>query len=378
MMGHPSGQTTVEWSLRLKKTVAALLAIVLSVVLASPMTVAAQEDPGALLQAFLETYNAHDVEASLALFADDAVLTEPSWEDMTAVTTLTGHDEIRGWLAPAEGESPDQVTLGEIVVDGDTATAPFEAEIPDMEEFGLSPLVGTVEIVAVDGKIAQFNITYDEEWAGRASEVFAQMMAEWDAESLLQKFADAYNAGDMEAVRAMFAEDAVITEPSMEDPNVIATYTVDEWIAVSSVEGLAGQVTFGEIAVVDAGNASAPFEFANASLEEVGLSPITGTVTIAASEGTITAFDTAFDPEWIAHATEVMAAMATGEGAGEGMGEGEGEATGEGDARGEEMGQGPGELPKTGDAGDSAPLALIAGSLLLIGGMAIRRQQRAA
>jgi hypothetical protein len=159
----------------------AIASFALFVLLATPALVAAQEDPASLLNELMVAANAHDADAQLALFAPDAVVETPG-EGPDDVVTYTGTDEIRGWIEEDMGGdgADDVVTLGEITVDGDTASAPFQlmTNDPMLVENGLDPVLGTVEITAAAGKVARFTITGDPEWMAKAMAAMEAMEAQ--------------------------------------------------------------------------------------------------------------------------------------------------------------------------------------------------------
>jgi ketosteroid isomerase-like protein len=165
----------------LRRLSVAVAALVLSVLLASPALVSAQEDPASLLQQLQQAVNAKDADAAVALFADDAVIDEPGEEPGTR-TTHSGPDGVREWVeGETSGEGANsQVALSDITGEGDMATASFEVTTgdPQLAEAGLDPIPGTVELTAKDGKIARFVINIDEAWMQKAEEAMAAMEAE--------------------------------------------------------------------------------------------------------------------------------------------------------------------------------------------------------
>lgn len=110
-----------------------------------------------VFDAFNAAVNAHDVDAALALFADDAVAQFPN---QPPPNVHTGTDEIRTWL---EGDIANNIHV-EVADDktaGDTVTA-----IGMVQVDGLPPdlvLQGIVEVIVKDGKITSFTYTLDEE-----------------------------------------------------------------------------------------------------------------------------------------------------------------------------------------------------------------------
>ncbi len=175
-------------------------ALALVVLFASPLAVAAQEDPAAVLTAMAEGASGGDVEAQLAMFADDAVVTAPG-DGPDGVVTYTGKDEIRVWLEADSGDEAGPVVLGEITVDGATASATFTRTVAALEELGLNPLMGSVELTTAEGLITAFTITPDPEWVARANEVFAAMAAEGEGEAVAEGEGVAVAEGEGEGMQ---------------------------------------------------------------------------------------------------------------------------------------------------------------------------------
>lgn len=102
-----------------------------------------------------EATKAQDLEAALALFADDAVVTSVSPEP------FTGKAEIQGWL---EGMFADNFQLeleivevnGNVVIERDTMT------MDSMRFYGIETLTGTSEITVEAGKITAFNFSFSD------------------------------------------------------------------------------------------------------------------------------------------------------------------------------------------------------------------------
>jgi ketosteroid isomerase-like protein len=149
----------------------------LALLLATPLFASAQEDPGALLTKMAELDNAKDAEGMLALFAPDGVIVAPGPDAPDKTQTYTGTDQIREWIKEdMEGDAADDRTeLGDITVQGDTASAPFKAFSNDAQlmQAGLDPITGTAELTAKDGKVARFTITIDPAWVQKVEAVMA-------------------------------------------------------------------------------------------------------------------------------------------------------------------------------------------------------------
>jgi ketosteroid isomerase-like protein len=120
--------------------------IMLAVILALPLALYAQEtDPAAVVTAAYEAWNSGDVDAYLALVADDAVV------DIPGFGTYTGLEEIRAWR---EGLVPLNPQMGfEILqVEGDTVTLRSWYTDDDFRALGVV-LEADEVIVVKDGKV---------------------------------------------------------------------------------------------------------------------------------------------------------------------------------------------------------------------------------
>lgn len=113
------------------------------------------------LETIFANYNAavnlHDVDKQLSFFADDAIVAFPTSAEPNR---FTGKDEIRTALE-ADAKDNIQVEASAVKTSGDTLTATSKVQVdslpPDLT------IVGTVEMVVKDGKIAAFTYTYDDE-----------------------------------------------------------------------------------------------------------------------------------------------------------------------------------------------------------------------
>jgi ketosteroid isomerase-like protein len=134
----------VEQEVKMKTHLIAIATLIL--VPALPLALYAQEaDPAAGVTAAYEAWNAGDVDAYLALVADDAVV------DIPGFGTHTGHEEIRAWM---EGLIPLNPHMGfEILrVEGDTVTVRSTYTDDDFRALGVV-LEADEVIVVQDGKV---------------------------------------------------------------------------------------------------------------------------------------------------------------------------------------------------------------------------------
>ena len=122
---------------------------------ATPTPTPVPGDPLSLAQAYYQAYNAGDVGAFAAIFADDIVLDfEP------AGVRITGKLAVLSEQALEVAGNP-QVSFSNPRVEGNTFTADhsFQGEPVDEQHH----LTGTMEIVVEAGKIVSITVTLDEE-----------------------------------------------------------------------------------------------------------------------------------------------------------------------------------------------------------------------
>lgn len=135
---------------------------VIVVMLALPVALHAQEtDPLAVVAALYEAVNAGDVEAALALYADDAVIYMPV-PPPNMPDTYTGKDEIRVWVENEVARNVEYVLLG-TEVDGTTVVATTSVADDVLRSFGLTSLVQTDEFTIEDGKVTARTHAFTEE-----------------------------------------------------------------------------------------------------------------------------------------------------------------------------------------------------------------------
>ena len=140
----------------MKTSLFTITRIALLVLLASSGRVAAQgSDPGSIVTAFDTALNAGNVEATLALFADNAVI-------KTQTGTFTGTERIRGLLGQLVAQHFQFVSSNR-QVNGNTETHTAKVSRDDWRKIGLAPLDATAEVVVENGKITSFTVAYTAE-----------------------------------------------------------------------------------------------------------------------------------------------------------------------------------------------------------------------
>ena len=112
------------------------------------------DDPAAVIEAYIAAANSGDLEAILALYADDAFhIHLPSADGSPGV--CVGKDQFRMWYEQslAHGE---RVALeeGTVAVDGNQASFLVQITSEPWSKLGLAALAAQSEMVVIDGRIA--------------------------------------------------------------------------------------------------------------------------------------------------------------------------------------------------------------------------------
>ncbi len=135
-----------------------ILIIALVIALTLPAALQAQEtDPEAVVTALYEAFNAGDVNAIAALYADDAVVRFPDDDE-----TLTGAEEIHPWIEWLVGVN-FAIEAVNVQVEGDTVTLAIRTWADPTRELGIAPLEGTDVYIVKDGKITSQVSTFTAE-----------------------------------------------------------------------------------------------------------------------------------------------------------------------------------------------------------------------
>ena len=101
----------------------------------------------AVLIASFEAFNAGDIEADLAYFAEDAVV------NIVPFGTYTGHAEIRAWIEKNTAAN-GRMTWETPQVDGDTVTLKSTYTDDELQSIGIT-LEANETVIVKDGKIVK-------------------------------------------------------------------------------------------------------------------------------------------------------------------------------------------------------------------------------
>lgn len=157
-----------------KTLLAVIAAIALAVLLLSPTGVSAQgTDPESVIKTLHGALNDKDVDAAIALVADDAVVTViPPPPDTPGV--FTGKEQIRAWYEGLVAQN-FEIELSNFQVDGDNVTWLSKASIDDWRALGVAPLDFTSEGVVQDGLVKSYTVTMTEDSLARLGAALATL-----------------------------------------------------------------------------------------------------------------------------------------------------------------------------------------------------------
>ncbi len=125
-----------------------------------PAAYAQPTDPLSVVTASETAVNAHDVEAALALFADDAVVKTP-------FNVYVGRDQIRRFLQGAVAQNVQDEPFGSPRVAGDTVNWAGKVSYDEWRKLGVAPLETLTEAVVQGGKIRTLSAEFTPEAAER-------------------------------------------------------------------------------------------------------------------------------------------------------------------------------------------------------------------
>jgi ketosteroid isomerase-like protein len=146
----------------------------LAVMIVLPTGLYAQDtDPESVAGALVEALVAKDIDAAMALLADDAVVTViPPPTGTSGV--FTGKEEIRAWYELLVSWN-FRAEISNFQVEGDRATWTTKAWADPFEPLGILPLEYHAEGVFRDGKIASYTDTMTEDSVARLTAAMAAL-----------------------------------------------------------------------------------------------------------------------------------------------------------------------------------------------------------
>jgi hypothetical protein len=152
----------------LQKFVIRMACLGLALLLATPSPAAAQpSDPAAVVKALDAALNAHDPDAALALFADDAVVKDGDPAPGSS-GSFVGKDQIRTWIAAiVDPALRFSVASSGYQVAGNTVTWSWSASIAGFAPLGVDPEQGTSAALVQGGKITFYSLASSAEWRAK-------------------------------------------------------------------------------------------------------------------------------------------------------------------------------------------------------------------
>jgi hypothetical protein len=138
------------------------LCLTLIVLLIALLGCQGQPSPEEMLAAMEGALNAGDVDATMALFADDAVVKLVPALPPGSPDTYSGAEEIRGWFEELVAGN-FEIDVDVVDVDGDTVTTRTSTWMDATRQLGIAPLVATETYTIRDGKIGGFTWAISEE-----------------------------------------------------------------------------------------------------------------------------------------------------------------------------------------------------------------------
>ncbi|MGD2178229.1 MAG: nuclear transport factor 2 family protein [Anaerolineae bacterium] len=258
-----------------------------------------EASPEDVVHAANEAWNAGDVEALETLFAEDAVACFPDWGD----ECTTGAEEIAAWIEELVASNfviePDSIE-----VEGDTVTVVAEVWADATRELGVAPLVTTDVYTVEGGQITSQTSTLTEESAAELMEA----MAAAERVAVINAVNEAWNAGDVEALETLFAEDAVACFPDWGDECTTGAEEIAAWI-----EGLVASnfVIEPDSIEVEGDTVTVVAEVWADATRELGIAPLVTTDAYTVEGGQITSQTSTLTEESATKLMEAMAAVAS-------------------------------------------------------------------
>ena len=126
------------------------LCLTLIVVLIALLGCQTQPEPEEIVADMKEAVNAGDVDATMAFFADDAVVKLVPALPPGSPGTYTGAEEIRSWFEELVAGN-FEIEIDVVDVDGDTVTTRTSTWMDETRELGIAPLVATETYTVREG-----------------------------------------------------------------------------------------------------------------------------------------------------------------------------------------------------------------------------------
>jgi len=151
------------------------LCLTLIVLLIALLGCQQQPNPEEMLADMESALDAGDVDATMALFADDAVVKLVPALPPGSPDTYSGAEEIRGWFDELMAGN-FEIDVEVLDVDGDTVTTRTSTWMDATREMGVAPLVATETYTIRDGKIRGFTWAISDESLAKIQAAMAPAM----------------------------------------------------------------------------------------------------------------------------------------------------------------------------------------------------------
>ena len=190
---------------------------------AAPSTPEPTVEPGPeeVIRAVNEAWNAGDVETLKTLFAENGAVCFPDWGD----ECTRGAEEIGAWIEELVAQN-FAIEPESVEVTGDTVTVVAEVWADPTRELGIAPLVTKDVYTVAGGQITRQTSMLTEESAAKMMEA----MAAAERMTVVNAVNEAWNAGNVETLKALFAEGAVVCLPDFGDECAHGEDEIAAWI----------------------------------------------------------------------------------------------------------------------------------------------------
>ena len=139
-----------------RRFLTAIVVAILVVLLAAPVRLHAQTDPASAIKAETDAMNAGDVDAAVAMFAEDAVFrVTPPPSGTTGV--FAGKQQLRAWFQQEVAEHI-HLMVGGLEVAGERVTWTATLELDTFRMLGVGPVAQRGEAVVREGKIVSMTV----------------------------------------------------------------------------------------------------------------------------------------------------------------------------------------------------------------------------
>ena len=166
----------------MKRLLSLVALLGLAILLVAPMTVSAADNKDQLLaalKAIIDAENKHDLNAVMAMYADNAVVTAQDPGNDFKPKTYKGKDQIKQFETPDPTMMDTQIELEpDPVVTGNDVTTKFKIHDSQLKAAGLDPAEG-IAFITFDKnfKVSQLTIQYVPTWVVKARKAMASMPA---------------------------------------------------------------------------------------------------------------------------------------------------------------------------------------------------------